>query len=317
MSSVSCPICLNIEQNSNCVANPAPNGDSCRFDCSTCGEFEISNSLLKSNELDNSINNFKRAVLSHYLCTNSSENKSILLTSNLLDGVLSNKLPNPARRVTNIVRYLGKEISRTGEPVPTMTGKLRAYIGSPSMNSTKDLIRELMDKDIVRVNPNSINSSSGFRLLDLTLKGWEMYEEEKRGAAAGNYGFIAMKFGDDELEQLVAKVIKPTIENEIGYEIVDLRDVAQAGLIDNIMREKIRNSAFVLVDLTHDNSGAYWEAGYAEGLGKPVIYLCKESKFNEHSTHFDTNHCTTVLWSKTEPEKFELELVATLRRSLL
>jgi len=35
------------------------------------------------------------------------------------------------------------------------------------------------------------------------------------------------------------------------------------------------------------NPGAYWEAGYAEGLGKPVIYTCEEAKFVEAS-HFDT-----------------------------
>ena len=38
----------------------------------------------------------------------------------------------------------------------------------------------------------------------------------------------------------------------------------------------VRDAAFVISDLTHDNSGAYWEAGYAEGLGKPVIYICEE-----------------------------------------
>jgi nucleoside 2-deoxyribosyltransferase len=82
------------------------------------------------------------------------------------------------------------------------------------------------------------------------------------------------------------------------------------------MRAKIRDSAFVLVDLTHDNSGAYWEAGYAEGLGKPVIYLCEESKFEKAKTHFDTNHCTTVTWDIENVEQFKTKLIATLRNSL-
>ena len=82
------------------------------------------------------------------------------------------------------------------------------------------------------------------------------------------------------------------------------------------MRAQIRDSAFVIVDLTHDNSGAYWEAGYAEGLGKPVIYICERQKFEAAQTHFDTNHCTTVMWSADNPDKFATDLVATLRRSL-
>jgi hypothetical protein len=47
-----------------------------------------------------------------------------------------------------------------------------------------------------------------------------------------------------------------------------------------------------------------------------VIYLCKRSKFKDASTHFDTNHSTTVQWAIGEEEQFSLELVATVRRSL-
>ena len=90
----------------------------------------------------------------------------------------------------------------------------------------------------------------------------------------------------------------------------------RAGVIDNIMRIQIRDAKFVIADLTHDNNGAYWEAGYAEGLGKPVIYICEKKKFDEKKTHFDTNHCTTVPWSRNDDEGFRQKLVATLRRSL-
>jgi hypothetical protein len=148
------------------------------------------------------------------------------------------------------------------------------------------------------------------------LDGWESYEKEKRDLIAGAYGFIAMKFGDAVLDSFVEKVVKPTVKLGIGFELHDMRDIARAGIIDNIMRSQIRDAVFVIVDLTHDNPRAYWEAGYAEGLGKPVIYICEHSKFDEAQTHFDTNHCTTVLWSDDDREDFSQELIATLRRSL-
>lgn len=125
-----------------------------------------------------------------------------------------------------------------------------------------------------------------------------------------------MQYGDAHLEDFAKKVIKPAIAKNLPFNLIDLRDVAQAGVIDNLLRQQLRDSAFVLVDLTHDNSGAYWEAGYAEGLGKPVIYLCETAKFEEAKTHFDTNHCTTVLWNADAPDEFANELVATIRRSL-
>jgi nucleoside 2-deoxyribosyltransferase len=125
-----------------------------------------------------------------------------------------------------------------------------------------------------------------------------------------------MKFGDAVLDRFVGNVLKPAVKTGIGYQLLAMRDIARAGIIDNIMRAQIRDATFVIVDLTHDNAGAYWEAGYAEGLGKPVIYICERSKFDEAQTPFDTNHCTTVLWSDDDRDNFSRELIATLRRSL-
>ena len=112
--------------------------------------------------------------------------------------------------------------------------------------------------------------------------------------------------------------MKPAVKENTGYDLVDMRDVPKAGIIDNIMRVRIRDAKFVIADLTHGNNGAYWEAGYAEGLGKPVIYICEKEKFeSDDGTHFDTNHCTTVIWSKyrDNDKDFRQKLTATLRRS--
>ena len=158
---------------------------------------------------------------------------------------------------------------------------------------------------------------SSFRAVNLTLEGWERYELEKRGQLDEGYGFLAMKFNDDELDEFVRSVLKPAVKTGTGFEVIDMRDRPVAGIIDDILRIKIRNAKFVIVDLTHDNNGAYWEAGYAEGLGKPVIYICNEEKFKTQSTHFDTNHCTTIPWaSEGDIKPFQEQLIATIKRSL-
>jgi nucleoside 2-deoxyribosyltransferase len=66
---------------------------------------------------------------------------------------------------------------------------------------------------------------------------------------------------------------------------------------------EIRMCRFLIADLTCGNQGAYWEAGYAEGLGKPVIYTCNKSYFDKEGTHFDTNHHQTVLWDPARLEQ--------------
>ena len=121
------------------------------------------------------------------------------------------------------------------------------------------------------------------------LAGWQQYESERRGEFSGRFGFVAMQFGDAELDGFVREVLKPAVREGVGYELRDMRDVSRAGVTDNIMHVQTRDAKFVIVDLTHDNSGAYWETGYAEGSGKPVIYICEQAKFEDQTSRFDTN----------------------------
>lgn len=127
-----------------------------------------------------------------------------------------------------------------------------------------------------------------------------------------------MKFGDARLDAFVEKVVKPAVASLPGLTLHRIDDpaIARAGVIDNVMRETIRDPAFLIADLSHANNGAYWEAGFAEGLGKPVIYLCERSQWEANRTHFDTNHCTTIVWDEAKPEAFARQLAATLRNSL-
>ncbi len=58
---------------------------------------------------------------------------------------------------------------------------------------------------------------------------------------------------------------------------------------------RIRESRFVIADLTHNRGGVYYEAGFAEGLGIPVIYTCDADCLDpeapkEKRVHFDCQH---------------------------
>ena len=152
-------------------------------------------------------------------------------------------------------------------------------VGAPSEEISDSIVEELEERGLIRIG-NTTKTFDGtlFLGVNLSLDGWEKYEEEKHGGFDGNYGFIAMKFGDDRLDAFLQDVVRPAVREQLGIDLVDLRDVAQAGVIDDIMRVKIRDAKFVIADLTHDNNGAYWEAGYAEGLGKPVIYICEKAE---------------------------------------
>jgi nucleoside 2-deoxyribosyltransferase len=130
---------------------------------------------------------------------------------------------------------------------------------------------------------------------------------------------MAMKYGDAELNALVAKHFAPEVR-KTGFDLRRLDQSQPAGLIDDQLRVLIRTSRFLVCDLTHVNRGAYWEAGFAEALGRPVIYTCRKDVFedrkHEHHPHFDTNHMVTVIWDPGDPAKAASRLKHTVRATL-
>jgi hypothetical protein len=124
-----------------------------------------------------------------------------------------------------------------------------------------------------------------------------------------------MKYGEKEVDWIYENYFKNAVR-ATGFDLYRLDEAPKAGLIDDKLRVEITTSRFLISDLTHENPGAYWEAGYAEGLGKPVIYTCEKEKFETSKTHFDTNHHLTVIWDKENPEAAVQQLKATIRATL-
>ena len=331
--STKCPVCKNVDGGT--CAKREPFGLARAYECTSCGYFAVhseayswlTDGLGESGEHYGcpKLTRVQRALVSHRLRNSKQDGEPRVITNELLEHVSSEGgLPSPGVQAENLIRFIGDEVRREGEAVATLPDHLHATIGAPSREAANGLLIELRDSHLLKAN---YRGSAGTRVdpkflvaypteLNLTLNGWQRYEDERHGRFDGNYGFIAMQFGEEILDCFVRDTVKPAVEEGLGYDLVDMRDVPKPGIIDNIIRTRIKDAAFVIVDLTHDNRGAYWEAGYAEGLGKPVIYICERSKFDEKKTHFDTNHCTTLMWTSDEPKEFRDQLVATLRRSL-
>ena len=330
---IKCPVCSNDEGGSFKRHRPD------LFECDICGTYTTSKELrlqLLDDSYDSSrwnLNSLQRAALSHRIRTRSDASSQtgsdpFEITSDVLDSFRSDgSLPSLAVQATNIVRFIGDQVKRSGEAVNQLPEGFHAIIGALNREAAFQLTKELVESKILKADrPGTAVGLDPvghplrlFTKIDLSLDGWEQYESEKRGQFGGDYGFIAMQFNDLHLDPFVKDVVKPAVKDATGYDLVDMRDVPKAGIIDNIMRVRIRDAKFVIADLTHGNNGAYWEAGYAEGLDKPVIYICEKEKFeSKDGPHFDTNHCTTVFWSKSRDndEDFRQKLTATLRRSL-
>lgn len=160
--------------------------------------------------------------------------------------------------------------------------------------------------------PRTIGSMLG---LELTFAGWRRFQELQQTRTASRIAFMAMPFGKQPLNTIYTDHWKPAVARA-GFQLTRLDEAPSAGLIDDQLRVAIRTSRFLLAELTHQNSGAYWEAGFAEGLGRPVIYLCDKLQWAAKQTHFDTNHRQTIVWDETNLADAANRLTAMIRNTL-
>lgn len=277
--------------------------------CPACGTHIVSNTVIMM--LPSKLPTERhRAVLRHALRKRSGGAAKDVVTSYLLDLLLVDpRLPGVKEQTDTLVRIVGdkQRNADVGKSIKIPNDEAVASIGAMSIDGIRFIVEELTSRKLLQPrNPEH---------YALTFDGWEMYEQLQRQHNEGPIAFMAMKFGDQSVDHAYRNCFKPAAKRA-GFELRTLNEGQTAGLIDNRMRVELRKSRFVVADLTYANSGAYWEAGYAEGIGRPVIYTCEKSWFSEKKTHFDTNHCLTIRWDAEDLPAAQNELADCIRATL-
>ena len=150
----------------------------------------------------------------------------------------------------------------------------------------------------------------------VSVEGHARADELRRegNASESTQCFIAMWFHESTTDAL-ERGIEPAIE-ETGYEPLRIDRKEHINKIDDEIIAEIRRSRFLVADFTHGEDGArggvYYEAGFAHGLGIPVIFTCHEDAVD--TLHFDTNHYNHVVWSSPADlgEKLKNRILAVI-----
>ncbi|WP_217351867.1 hypothetical protein [Ruegeria sp. HKCCD8929] len=145
--------------------------------------------------------------------------------------------------------------------------------------------------------------------------------------------FVAMWFGSHEQTTLYHDAIAPAIQNA-GYLPVRIDNTEHNEKIDDQIIAEIRKSKAVIVDLTcglakpegwstselvgSPRGGVFYEAGFAKGLGLPVIWTVKADIADvENVVHFDIRQFNQIRWNadlNEFREKLLYRIEATLGR---
>ena len=309
----------------NCIVCNTPNvrrhpgADFSRFDCDRCGSFALSGSA--EVDLPEQLDQvpLRRSLMSHTLRRMQQPDGAhlhIIRTDDLPSFWRQDRLPTPQQQADALIFWTGDHQPAIFEFAEIAAPALAALIGLQIAPRGDGgglgwLFDQLKDRNLFK----NTDRGSGRIGLMLTMDGWEKYEDLRVKHPESRTAFMAMKFNDIELGRVVAECFKPAV-SRAGFTLRLLTDEQPAGLIDNQLRAAIIGSRFLISDLTYGNQGAYWEAGFAEGLGLPVIYTCKAASWAASKTHFDTNHMVTIVWDPGNLMTASNELTATIRATL-
>lgn len=141
----------------------------------------------------------------------------------------------------------------------------------------------------------------------LSEKAWEKIGTLTHENRSSNKNvFVAMSF--HESTKPVREAIRQAIINaQFSATFMD-EEIHNRQIVPEMLR-LIKESRFLIMDISSPNYGAYYEAGYAMGLAKEVIITCKKDVFDKkeykdwieekaYKPHFDIAQKQILVWEK-------------------
>lgn len=185
-----------------------------------------------------------------------------------------------------------------------------------SMLEIKEMFQDLIDRNYVKIvteqimfDYDDIRNEEYYRL---TADGLKYTEELLNTNKNSTKAFIDMRFSEKLMGNPRDAIKSACKECGITAKTVD-ENQHNGDITDKIIAE-IKTSRFVVADFTDNNQGVYYEAGFAKGLGIPVIKTCSKKWFDEekdgvrvHKLHFDIEHDNLILWKDAEDLKDKLK----------
>lgn len=276
------------------------------FNCPICGKYEVSGTLLCSDFPNDKLLNFFRkapAIAAERFLRGQDGYllKSFELDSFIMDYPKSfvSKMDRALMNLAIESKFEPKEITLRNEDF----GKL--FIEHDAFSNTEPDLKIMLDPLADEKFITYTEDAGIFFSVKLTIAGLKRVEELRNIRSTKHKAFIAMWF-NDKTEKFRDNV-KEAIEIA-GYKAEIVDEIHHNDFIMDKVINLINESSFVIADLTSipeqkDQSssgirgGVYYEAGYAKGLGIPVIFTC--DKASHDRVHFDLQQMNTIQWEQT------------------
>lgn len=268
-----------------------------KFKCDQCGTYLMS---WEANE-DNVFEDFterSRANVSAWL----SRNPIARITLDKIEQLRSLKEPSVLQRLDLMLQQLANGVSRVNEQVD-LTIRMVSATWSIDDSDARGLLRLLEQQGKVQREVGAYT---------VTATGWQHLHTLSSDSTNSNQCFVAMCY-NDQMFDVYSRALGVAI-GAAGYDAFIVSERDHNGKIDDLMVAEIRKSKFVVADFTEQRGGVYYEAGFAQGLGKEVIWTCREDQVKE--LHFDIRQYNCVLWKLDNLADFTSRLRLRIERVL-
>lgn len=331
-------------------------GENKIYKCKGCGNYYISDNFrLMSRKFESEIINNLYSKFATFLYYNKKEHlvyfigeekdyqkyiknhkdsQMILLSKEIVDNwypkTFAEKIDKILMRIYEDTNYLGNEVVYEDKDILKLFFVKNFYKNNSKEimnlleeNEVKYIVEYLINCNYIHAELKPFCNSTTIKLsIILKPKGLARVEELQKNNINNKDVFIAMKFGKDT--KLLRGKIKEGIK-KAGYIPKIMDEIEHNHQIVPEMLYTIRNSRFVIAELSDDNNGAYYEAGYALGVGKEVIHICnakvmshnkdeEKDEVKNPKIHFDVAQINTIIYDNINeiPDKLAQRIIATI-----
>ncbi|MDO9228786.1 MAG: hypothetical protein Q7U03_04370 [Syntrophales bacterium] len=294
-SAIVCPVC---KLDEDVVCNGTDFGRNLSYNCERCGRYSITSTA------KGMTGSLPLLPLSSWIREkNDFGLEPPNISSDLIkqiQGLVPNYSPNQKQLV--LLRKIEK---KTGYPGQKVSIYPRFDFTIAWASCEKELVyyvQSLFDRGLLKTDKiEEIDDEVPFD-VEITPKGWDFLDEHEKPAMMGDQAFVAMSFSSS-LKSAWENGFREAIK-DAGFKAYRVDEVPHSDRIDVKIVTEIKNSLFLVADVTEQKQGVYFEAGYAIGLGIPVIWSVRKDELSK--VHFDTRQYNHIVWESESDLRTEL-----------
>jgi nucleoside 2-deoxyribosyltransferase len=275
--------------------------------CPNCGRFTITREALRLFRSEKSIQDASYLLSGVIRTSHDHGNRIDILTDNIARLIESANEPTiPTEAIDRLIMLIEKQISEASDFTSFHPRGAVLYAKSP---------REFKYFCDLAVEIGFVEQREGKHEYRLTVSGWKRLIEIKKTIPQSNRAFVAMWFSD-EMDGVWQDGFRSALI-DAGYDPIRADIIEHNEKICDRILSEIRRSGLLVADFTGNRGGVYFEAGFAMGMGIPVIWTCRSDDMD--SVHFDTRQYNHIVWENISDLKTQLvnRIVATLPKPII